>query len=105
MTNITEKITAKAEIKGELVEQFVLVKEFFGLENNAELIRVLIKEKARSIQREQLNKDSGTKSKIDELFYLGYFDEFLEELKEKEPVLFQRYIESVKPREKESVKS
>ena len=57
------------------------------------------------IVKAQLNKDSEIRNKIDELFYQGYFEEFLEELEEKNPVLFQNYIESrkVKPSEKGEV--
>jgi len=105
--HIEDKFTAKAVITGKLVEQFLVVKEYFGLENNAEVIRILVREKARNIQKVQLNKDSEIRNKIDELFHQGYFEEFLEDLEEKDSVLFQNYIESrkVKPSEKGEVKA
>jgi len=100
------KISLKSEIKGKLVEQFLVVKEYFGLENNAEVIRALIKEKARNIQKAQLTPSLNINEQLDTLFYQGYFEEFLEELSEKEPELFNEYTkQQSKPSEKGEVKS
>ena len=58
------------------------------------------------IVNEQLTPNLIIKGKIDTLFYQGYFEEFLEELEEKEPEIFNEYIKTQsKPREQGEVKS
>ena len=93
----------KIELKNEHETRFTSLKSYFGVSQDTEVIRLAIKLAYESIfGKAQLNKDSEIKNKIDELFYQGYFEEFLEELEEKDPVLFKNYIESrkVKPSEK-----
>lgn len=96
----------KIELKDEHETRFTSLKSYFGVSQDTEVIRLAIKLAYKSIfGKAQLNKDSEIRNKIDELFYLGYFEEFLEELEEKNPVLFKNYIESrkVKPSEKGEV--
>lgn len=48
--------------------------------------------------------EKGFLGKIDALFYQGYFEEFLEELDEKEPELFAQYVkQQSRPREKKEL--
>jgi len=37
-----EKLNVKVELKGELLEKFLKIKETLGLKNNTEVIRILI---------------------------------------------------------------
>lgn len=78
-----------------------VVKKHYGLKNDSELVRLLVSEKYNKIiVKEQLTPVVVINEKIDALFYQGFFDEFLEELAEKEPKLFNEYTkQQSKPRE------
>ncbi len=85
-------LSIRTELNESLSEDFELIKEFLGIENNTDAIRNLIRSKAREIrQTEQLTPNLNIDEKLNTLFYQGYFEEFLEELAEKEPELFDEY--------------
>lgn len=43
-------ISIRAELKESLFEDFELIKEYLGIENNTDVIRSLIRDKARTIR-------------------------------------------------------
>ena len=89
-----KKMKRKLRIKIDetIDEKIPIVKDHYGLKNDSELVRLLISEKYNAIiVKEQLTPSVVINEKIDALFYQGFFDEFLEELAEKEPKLFNEY--------------
>ncbi|MCG3255237.1 MAG: hypothetical protein KAU62_04050 [Candidatus Heimdallarchaeota archaeon] len=91
----------RTRIDDDLQEKLIVVKKHCGLKNDSELVRLLVSEKYNKIiVKEQLTPVVVINEKIDALFYQGFFDEFLEELAEKEPKLFDEYTkQQSKPRE------
>ena len=107
-----KKMKRKLRIKIDetIDEKIPIVKDHYGLKNDLELVRLLISEKYNAIIiKEQLTPSLNIDEEINNLFYQGYLNEFLEELKEKELVLFNQYNEYIdkksKPSESEEVDS
>ena len=60
-------ISIRAELKESLYEDFEVIKEFLGIENNTDIIRSLIRSKAREIrQNVQLPENNGKPSEPQE---------------------------------------
>lgn len=76
---------------GKFANRSVLIREA--------LAAFLVDEKA-DIRRRAITMNID--DEIDTLFYQGYFEEFLEELEEKEPVLFKQYSEHIEKKSKSS---
>lgn len=61
-------LSIRAELNKSLSEDFELIKDFLGLENNTDAIRSLIKSKAREIrQKEQLPVKEPSEQEIEAL--------------------------------------
>ena len=61
MTQEVEKILhVKVQLSGEIIDDFLLIKKYFGLENNTDVMRATIRSVARTIrnQKGQLSEES-----------------------------------------------
>ena len=83
-------VDIQVKLKGPVAEDYSFLKNRYGTETITDTIRIIVRELAR-IVKEQLTPSLNIEEKINTLFYQGYFEEFLEELAEKEPKLFNEY--------------